>query len=103
MPLDEYLFPAGRPTWAEGYIAAKPIEDEGDPTAQLWLTVVPLTFGRARLCVATAGNASVEHWCMSSPGYALLCWLLWPREVVGWNRHQRRDGVLEWPDGRTDE
>lgn len=90
------LWPTGQPAWAVGYLAAKPLED-GE-----WLTVVPLTFGRARLCVSTSGNASLEHWCLDSPAEAIAAWLAWPATPTRWNRHQRRDLVLEWPDGHTD-
>lgn len=91
------LWPAGQPSWAEGYLAAKPPDDTGE-----WLTVVPLTFGRARRCVATPDCASLEHWCLDSPAEAIAAWLAWPEPPTRWNRHQRRDGVLEWPDGRTE-
>lgn len=92
MSLD--LWPEGRPEWASGYIAGRPLDDEH------WLIVIPLTFGRARLNVAEpgyAGNASVEHWCMDSPADAIAAWLAWPEPPTGWNRHQRRDGVHEYP------
>jgi hypothetical protein len=50
------LFPDGKPDWASGCIAARRLQ--GDE----WLTVIPLTLGRARLCVATEHNASLEHY-----------------------------------------
>lgn len=86
------FFPGGMADWMSGYLAAKPIED-GE-----WLIVIPLTFNRARLCVATpgmAGNPSVEHWCMDSPAQALEAWLHWPEPPTTWNRHQRRDYSFE--------
>ena len=57
------LWPDGHPKWAKGYLAAKRIPDEL-PVGRddLWLTIVPLTFGRARVCVATWNNPSLEHW-----------------------------------------
>lgn len=91
------LWPAGQPSWADGYLAAKPLDDSSE-----WLTVMPLTFGRARLCVADPGNSSIEHWCLDSPAEAIAAWLAWPDTPTRWNRHQRRDRVLEWPDGRTE-
>lgn len=93
------LWPAGRPSWCEGYLAGKPLDDGSE-----WLIVIPLTFGRARLNVCEpgpAGDASLEHWCLDTPADAIAAWLAWPETPARWNRHQRRDRVLEWPDGTT--
>lgn len=47
-------WPDGKPVWADGYVAGRRLD--GDR----WLVVVKLTFGRARLSVATADNACLE-------------------------------------------
>lgn len=87
------LFPDGRPEWFCGY-AIKRLPDEGE---DIWLSVIPLTFGRARLCVCDPGDASIEHWCMDSSEQAIAAWQAWPERPTKWNRHQDRHGHLEWP------
>lgn len=95
MNATEIRFPDGyEPSWMEGMLCAKRI-DNGE-----WLTVIPLTGGRARLCVAEegpTGSASLEHWCMDNVAIALGWWAAWPHPPLLWNRHQRRDLLLEWP------
>lgn len=84
-------FPDGFLPWHKGMIACKQINDDE------WLSVIPLTFGRARLCVCDERSASIEHWCMDDPVTALLAWVAWPLPPTKWNRHQRRDRVHECP------
>lgn len=89
------LFPNGYdPTWMEGMYACR---DLGNGE---WLSVIPLTLGRARLCVCEPGpmgNASLEHWCMDSPEQAIGAWWDYPELPEHWNRHQRRDRTHEYP------
>lgn len=47
-------WPHGKPEWAGGYVIGRRLDGEQ------WLVVSRLTFGRARLAVATADNACVE-------------------------------------------
>jgi hypothetical protein len=86
------LWPKGKPRWADGYTAGKPLGN-GE-----WLIVHPLALQRGRLSVMTEHNASVEHWCMDSELDALIAWIEWPRPPERWNRHQHRDGRQEHPD-----
>ena len=89
------VFPDGRPEWAEGMYALRALrgDDEGK-----WLSVIPLIGGRARLCVCTPDDASIEHWCYSTPRDAIIAWLAYPTvQPVGWNRWQDRNNVLRWP------
>lgn len=52
------LFPDGKFGWHADMIAARLI----DPPNGEWLTVIPLALNRARVCIATPLNASLEHW-----------------------------------------
>lgn len=89
-------WPNGQPDWAASYTLGRELDDRE------WLVLAPLTFGRVRLAVMTAGNACIEDWHYDGLNDAVLAWLLWPAPPLHWTRHQRRDGVKEWPDGRTE-
>lgn len=61
--------------------------------------VIPMTYGKARLCVGPADDAVYDDgWCYVSPTAAVLALRIWTGagEPVGWMRHptsgRRRPG-----------
>lgn len=55
------------------------------------LTVYPMTFGKARLCIGEAGAPTYEDaWCYAFPALAVEAAKNWDGEgdaPVGWHRH----------------
>jgi hypothetical protein len=69
------------------------------------LSVAPMTFGKARLCVGVPGDPCYEDgWCYATPAQAILAAMEWDGEgddpPYGWHRHigsgrRRPDGDPE--------
>lgn len=77
-----------------GYVAWRELPD-GE-----WLGIVPMTFGKGRLCSGISHSGYEDAWCFPSLESAMLAMYKWGlpghEEPQGWTRHplsgRRREG-----------
>jgi hypothetical protein len=77
-------------SWAEGYLAVRPLEWAGE-----YLAVIPMIY-TFRVAVCTPFEVE-EFWCYEDPGLALIAFGLYPNLPEGWTRHHMRGGHIEYP------
>lgn len=91
---DPARFPNGVDAdWCAGYLSVGPM-----PDGRAWC-LMPLTLGRLRIVIAEDVHTAGEHWCYSDSIAAMASYFAGPEQPpVGWSRHMRPDGTMEYPD-----
>jgi len=77
----------------QGYVAVRQVDDD-------WLGVMPMTFGKGRICSGMNEMGYEDCWCYESVGQAVTAMNAWDpakdKEPQGWMRHpysgRRREG-----------
>jgi hypothetical protein len=68
----------------QGYVAVRQVGDD-------WLGVLPMTFGKGRLCSGLSFGGHEDLWCFESLQEALVAMYRWDPETeeepTGWFRH----------------